>query len=218
MSLLVVLLGVIGGLLSVSAFRNPRQVEWSRVFPRSKKATLSAQMWPDVVDDVTSAIRAGLSLPQAVSELAHSSTPDIAREFSVVSQKYAASGNFVESLALLNHSSSDAIAQKFVAALTIAYNVGGSDLGVMLRTLSEVIRDDVKLRGEVLARQSWTINGARMAVAAPWVTVLLLSTRSDAASVYSSATGIRMLIGCAFVTTFAYAAMLRMGRLPQGGF
>jgi tight adherence protein B len=213
----LVSLGVACGiLLVVSAFLSPQLFSLKLPKRRINKVAIPAEVWPDAVDDVASAIRAGLSLPQAVCELSNSSASEISKEFGIVASEYLATGNFVQALKGLRQRQPDLIVEKFVNALTIAYEVGGNDLGVMLRTLAEVIREDVKLRGEVHARQSWTVNGARLAVAAPWVTVLLLSSRADAAQVYQSAAGIRILGLCAAVSVVAYSVMQRIARLPEG--
>jgi tight adherence protein B len=93
--------------------------------------------------------------------------------------------------------------------------VGGADLGVLLRTLSEVMREGLVTRGEILTRQGWTVSAARLAVAAPWATALVLSTRASTASVYTSPGGIRMLAICAVVSLGAYFAMMYIAKLPQ---
>jgi tight adherence protein B len=77
------------------------------------------------------------------------------------------------------------------------------------------MREELVLRGEIVARQSWTVNGAKLAVAAPWVTALVLSTRDTAANVYMSASGIRMLAACAVISVFAYLAMMKLAELPK---
>jgi tight adherence protein B len=76
------------------------------------------------------------------------------------------------------------------------------------------MREELVLRGEIVARQSWTVNGAKLAVAAPWVTALVLSTRDTAANVYTSASGIRMLGICAMISVLAYVAMMKIAELP----
>ena len=59
----------------------------------------------------------------------------------------------------------------------------------MLRTLSAMVRDDARTRGEIAARQSWTVSAARLAVAAPWLTLVLLCTRTEAAHAYATPAG-----------------------------
>ena len=174
-----------------------------------------ANIWADVVDDLASAIRAGLSLPQAMVLLAESGPEIVRSSFKHAMNRYQITGDFTGSLKILSDQAQDPIADKFVSALQIAYEVGGTDLGSLLRTLSEVIRDENKLRGEIDARQSWTINGAKLAIAAPWLTVLILSTRQSALSVYLSPQGIRLLIACAFFSVLAYMCMLKIGQLPK---
>jgi tight adherence protein B len=128
--------------------------------------------------------------------------------------RYELTGDFVGALKILRNTLQDPIVDKFTSALQIAYEVGGTDLGLLLRNLSEVIREDNKVRGEISARQSWTINGARLAIAAPWLTVLILSTRQSAAAIYLSSQGIRLLLFCAILSFFAYFLMTRLGQLP----
>ena len=188
------------GLLTVPRFRMARRIH--------------QDVWPDVVDNLASAIRAGLSLPQAIAEIATSGPELVRPAFKQCALHYQQTGNFNESLYMLREEFSDAATDKICTALHIAYEVGGADLGLVLRSLSEVLREDARVRSEIAARQSWTVNGAKLAVAAPWLTALILSTRSGTAAVYFSASGTRMLILCAGVSVVAYLTMMRIGRLP----
>ncbi len=208
----------IGAMLVWGAMREPIRPRGfklnlnQKVF--TKRGELSPDVWPDVVDDLASAIRAGLSLPQAVIELCNSGPEQLRPTFQLCRDQYQATGDFNAGLDLIAQNLENPQADKFVASLQIAHEVGGTDLGVLLRTLSEVMREELVLRGEIVARQSWTINGAKLAVAAPWVTALVLSTRDTAADVYFSASGMRMLAICAVVSMFAYIAMMKMAELP----
>lgn len=179
-----------------------------------KRGNLPPDVWPDVVDDLASAIRAGLSLPQAVFELCNSGPEQLRPTFKICRDQYQATGDFNAGLSLIAQNLENPQADKFVASLQVAHEIGGTDLGVLLRTLSEVMREELVLRGEIVARQSWTINGAKLAVAAPWVTAVVLSTRDTAANVYFSSGGIRMLAICAVISVFAYIAMMKIAELP----
>ena len=210
-------LGVaLGVMLIVAAHSStPIHIRWPN-FARLKVARhMDHDAWPDVVDNLTSAIRAGLSLPQAVAEIAATGPQQVQPVFAKCALHYQQTGNFSEALLALRHECADSSTDKICSALQIAYEVGGADLGLVLRSLSEVLREDARVRSEIRARQSWTVNGAKLAVAAPWLTVLVLSTRSGTAAIYLSASGIRMLSFCAFVSVVAYLTMMRMGRLPN---
>ena len=219
MGLIVGLLSAIGIVLTWGAIREPMRLRTFKIHGRRKLQMKSkkvpADLWPDVVDDLASAIRAGLSLPKAVIELCNSGPEQLRPAFQMCRDQYQATGDFNAGLNLIAQNLEEPQADKFVASLQIAHEVGGADLGVLLRTLSEVMREELVLRGEIVARQSWTVNGAKLAVAAPWVTALVLSTRDTAANVYMSASGLRMLAACAVISVFAYVAMMKLAELPK---
>lgn len=206
------IISIWGAIREPMKFRKLKVIKSPNLLVKQKK--IPADVWPDVVDDLASAIRAGLSLPQAVIELCNSGPEALRTAFQFCRDQYQATGDFNAGLNLISKSLQDPQADKFVASIQIAHEVGGADLGVLLRTLSEVMREELVLRGEIIARQSWTVNGAKLAVAAPWVTALVLSTRDSAANVYLSASGMRMLAICAIVSVLAYAAMMKIAELP----
>ena len=127
---------------------------------------------------------------------------------------YRSTASFTESVDRLQDRLADPVADRVLASLRIAREVGGTDLGVVLRTLSALLREDARTRGEIEGRQSWTVSAARLAVAAPWITLAVLCTRPEAVRAYSSAAGGLVLLSAAIVTLLAYRAMLRIGRLP----
>jgi tight adherence protein B len=84
----------------------------------------------------------------------------------------------------------------------------------LLRNLSSHLRDDARTRSELMARQSWAVNGARLAVAAPWLVLLLMSFQTEVIERYSSPAGVVVLVLGATLCLVAYRTMLRIGRLP----
>lgn len=219
MGLIFGLLIGIGLLLLWSAIIEPVQID-VRVIEKlrtlfTRRKIIDAQLWPDVVDDLASAVRAGLSLPQAVAELCVTGPEVLRPAFELCRAKYQATGDFATGLALIAVELQDPHADKFVTSLQVAYEVGGADLGVLLRTLSEVMREGLITRGEIVTRQGWTVSAARLAIAAPWATALVLSTRASTASVYTSPGGLRMLAICAVVSFGAYFTMMQIAKLPQ---
>jgi tight adherence protein B len=97
----------------------------------------------------------------------------------------------------------------------MAREVGGTELGRLLRTLSAFLREDGRTRAELETRQGWTVNGARLAVAAPWAVLLLLSTQSTTLRAYDTGGGRVLLVTGAVVSFLAYRVMLRIGKLPE---
>lgn len=170
--------------------------------------------WPDAIDGLHSAVRAGLSLPEGLSALAQRGPAALRPSFVVFEREYRATGSFASALDVLQDTLRDPVADRVIAALRIAREVGGTDLGTVLRTVSALLREDARTRGEIEARQSWTVNAARLAVAAPWITLALLCTRPEAARAYASMTGAIVLLTAAALSFIAYRAMVRIGRLP----
>lgn len=171
--------------------------------------------WPQAVDDLASAVRAGMSLPEAVAALAERGPVELRPPFAAFAVDYRASGRFGDSLDALKDRLADPVADRIVEALRLTRDVGGTDLGRLLRTLSAFLREDLATRGELEARASWIVNAARLAVAAPWVVLAMLGSRSQAAAAYDTPTGVLVLVAGAGCSVVAYRLMLRLGALPE---
>ena len=173
------------------------------------------EVWPEVVDNLASGVRAGLSLPEALVQLSERGPEQLRPAFREFAEDYRASGRFSDSLSRLKDRLADPVADRLVEALRITRDVGGSDLGRLLRTLSTFLREDARTRGELEARQSWTVSAARLAVAAPWVVLGILATREGAVAPYNQPEGALVLAVGAAASLVAYRLMLRIGRLPE---
>lgn len=185
-----------------------------RARARRRRAALRG-LWPDVVDHLASAIRAGLSLPEALGQLGERGPEQLREPFAAFAEDYRVTGRFADCLDALKARLADPVADRIVESLRLTREVGGTDLGRQLRTLATFLRADERTRGELEARQSWTVNGARLAAAAPWVVLALLATRPEATAAYNTPTGVAVLVGGALSTVVAYRVMLRIGRLPE---
>ncbi|WP_346622087.1 type II secretion system F family protein [Blastococcus montanus] len=173
------------------------------------------EVWPEVVDNLASAVRAGLSLPEALSTLSTRGPEVLRPPFARFAVEYRSSGRFGAALDRLKDDLADPVGDRIVETLRVAREVGGSDLGRVLRTLSTFLREDARARAELETRQGWVVQAARLAVAAPWVVLLLLATQSTTLDAYDSALGSAILLGGGAVCLVAYRLMLRIGRLPE---
>jgi len=202
---------VIGLAFGVISARGPFALVAMRA---AKRQSSMRDVWPEAVDHLASGIRAGLSLPEALSQLGDRGPEQLREPFTAFAEDFRASGRFGDCLDALKARLADPIADRIVEALRITRDVGGTDVGRLLRTLSQFLRDDARTRGELEARQSWTVNAARLAVAAPWVVLALLSTRPENAEAYNSPSGVTILVAGGLSTVLAYRLMVRIGRLP----
>lgn len=180
-----------------------------------RRTAMLRGLWPDVVDHLRSAIRAGLSLPEALVQLGDKGPEELRVPFREFGADYRSGGNFDSALNKLKERLADPVADRIIEALRLTREVGGSDLGRLLGTLAEFLREGARTRSELEARQSWTINGARLAVAAPWIILILLASRPEAVAAYNSAAGVSVLAGGLLISALCYWVMLRIGALPE---
>jgi tight adherence protein B len=173
------------------------------------------ELWPEVVDNLTSGVRAGLSLPEALAAIGVRGPEALREPFRQFGTDYRTTGRFNESLDRLKAALADPVGDRVCESLRVAREVGGTDLGRLLSTLSSFLRDDARTRAELLARQSWGVNAARMAVAAPWLVLLLLATQRETLAAYDTPTGVAILVVGGVLTVGAYRLMIRLGRLPE---
>ena len=117
-----------------------------------------AEVWPEAVDDLTSAVRAGMSLPDAVAALAIRGPEPLRPAFEAFALDYQVSSRFGDCLDRLKERLADPVGDRVVEGLRIAREVGGGDLGRLLRNLSGYLRDDARTRSELESRQAWTVN------------------------------------------------------------
>ena len=172
------------------------------------------EVWPDAVDNLASAVRAGMSLAEAVAGLGERGPEPLRSAFQAFAHEYQVSGRFDDCLDRLKARLADPVGDRVIEGLRVAREVGGGDLGRLLRSLSGHLRDDARTRSELEARQSWAINGARLAVAAPWLVLLTMSFQREVIARYASTAGVVVLATGALLCLVAYRLMLRIGRLP----
>ncbi|MCW2759379.1 MAG: type secretion system protein [Nocardioidaceae bacterium] len=196
--------GVMGGYLPIVIVRG-------RARRRQREL---AEVWPEAVDNLASAVRAGMSLPEALAGLSQRGPEPLRAPFAGFALDYQVTGRFGECLDRLKERLADPVGDRVIEGLRVAREVGGGDLGRLLRNLSGFLRDDARTRSELEARQTWTVNGARLAVAAPWLVLLLLCFQKDVIARYASPAGVVVLVGGAAFCLVAYRLMMRIGRLP----
>ncbi len=197
--------GVIAGYVPVAVVRG-------RALRRQREL---AEVWPEAVDNLASAVRAGLSLPEALTQLGERGPVPLRPAFASFGRDYQASGRFGICLDLLKDRLADPVGDRVVEALRVARDVGGGDLGRVLRALSGFLRDDARTRSELEARQAWVVNGARLAAGAPWVVLLVLSFQPEVIARYRSPAGAVVLLVGGLACAVAYRLMVSLGRLPD---
>jgi tight adherence protein B len=182
---------------------------------RLRRSRELREVWPDAIDNLASGVRAGLSLPEAVAGLAERGPQPLRAPLARFADDYHATGRFGAALDRLKDELADPTADRVVEALRLAREVGGSELGRTLRILSAFLRDELRVRKELEARQTWVLVAARMAFVTPWVVLLLLATKPEAVAAYRGGGGALVLAVGGAMATAGYRLMLAIGRLPS---
>lgn len=203
-------LGLVAALASASL-----PISVGKLIARQRARELSAA-WPDAIDQLIASIRSGDSLPAAVATLASAGPVPLRPSMTAVTAEYKATGDFTRSVERLRELLADGVTAHVVPALVLAHRVGGRELVRLLRALATFVREDQGVRDEISARQAWTVSGARAAAAAPWLILLLFSTRPEAISAFRSPAGNALVVAGAVTTFVGYRAMVALGRLPTG--
>lgn len=204
--------GVIAGTLSLVALYLPISFIRTR---RVKRLKAFREAWPDAIATLIAAVRSGVSLPEACMSLTRRGPAELAAGFEAFAGAYRATGSFSSAVTRMREFFSDPVADRIAVALMLARDVGGSDLVRLLRALGDFVREDLRVRKEVQARWSWTITAARVAAAAPWIVLVLMASRPEAAAAYNSPAGIVVITAGAGATLLGYRLMLLAGRLPE---
>ena len=202
---LTIVAGVLGGALLPIVIRGRA----------ARRRAANRAIWPDVVDHLVSSVRAGMSLPDSLGSLAELGPASTRGAFASFDDEFRRTGNFGACLDSLKSSLADPVADRILETLRMAREVGGTDVTAVLRGLSGYLREDAALRAEVVSRQSWIRNAARLGVAAPWLLLVVLASRPETLVAYDSAAGTVLILCGVAVTLVAYRLMIGLGRLPE---
>lgn len=206
------------GLVAAAALAAPvaALAPWTAAGWRARSRLRAARaLWPEVVDHLVSGVRAGVPLADAVAALADTGPPALRAGFARFRDHRARTGTVQPALDVLKEHFADPTADRLVEVLRMAREVGGTELPAVLRDLAAHLRQDIALRAEVEARQSWVTNAGKLGLAAPWIVLALLTTRPEAAAAYATTAGSVLLVVAAVVTAVAYRVMVGIGRLPE---
>ena len=188
-----------------------------RRLARAARTADLREVWPEVVDNLASAVRAGLSLPEALRPLAIRGPEVLRRAVRPVRRglpldrpvRRRASTGSRTSLA-------DPVGDRIVESLRVAREVGGTDLGRVLRTLV-----DVPARGRPRPRRAGDapgLGGQRRAARRRRALGRPAAARhpvDDAGRLRLARPGTASCSSAAAVLLVAYRLMLRIGRLPE---
>ena len=172
--------------------------------------------WPEFIDDVATGLKAGLSLDIALLEAIPRAPKSIRKILISLGFKLQHGKSMASALGSFSEGSLDVVGKRFFTAMQLAQECGGREVIITLRLLSENIRRDLALLDELKAKQKGALNGARVAVLAPWMIILITSMQERVAAAYLSKSGLVVLLSILITSTISYLLMHRISRLEYG--
>ena len=180
---------------------------------KNSQALMTAM--PEIIDHIISGIQSGLSLNESLTSLSARGPLISQAIFHEHGRRMGSGTKFEDSVAILQDEFSLRSADQLFESLLFAKALGGTELVTLLRQLGDFTRQDLVLRHEIEAKQSWIRNSAHLSSAAPWLLLLLLSTQPSTAATYATSAGITVLFIGLMMTLTAYLWMGRLARLPE---
>jgi tight adherence protein B len=205
--------GVVGLGLAAAFVGATAPVWWrSRMRVRHERAVEGC--YPDLIEGLIAQVRSGATLMRGLARAASSAPHAVAAPAAHFWSSVQVSGDASACLDELKTQWASPTGDLLVEAVRVAHDVGGAQVIDVLRELADQVRRDRNVRREIEAKQSWVRVAARVGVAAPWVVLVLLSFRSEAAHAYNSPVGLTLIVCGLALSIVAYRLMLTLGRSP----
>ena len=170
--------------------------------------------WPEAIDSLVSALQAGISISEALTQLALHGPKVLRPSFAQIQSNLLSLGNFEQVLLKEKRRLDSAISDQVFETLIISKDFGGKDANNALRLLAEFVREDIAVAEEIRTKFGWIRNSALLATAAPWLLLILLSTQNSTVEIYSTPSGALVLSLGVVMTATAYIWMEKVGSLP----
>jgi len=180
---------------------------------KTKMQDQKMQQWTLLIDDLTSGVRAGLTISEALAQALQNCEEPLRSDFQEAILEINRSGQVSKVISILKNQITDAVGVATLKLLQVVLKTGANDLATSLSILSNSSRENHNLIQELKAKQSWVLNGARISVISPWLVLLALWTQESVRNAYQNIIGQMILILVAAVGLFGYLVMKRIGRI-----
>ena len=171
------------------------------------------RQWTLLIYDLTSGVRAGLTISEALAQALQNCEEPLRLDFQEAILEMNRSGQVSKVISILKNQITDTVGVATLKLLQVVMKTGANDLATSLSILSNSSRENHNLIQELKAKQSWVLNGARISVISPWLVLLALWTQESVRNAYQNLIGQLILILVAAVGLFGYLVMKRIGRI-----
>lgn len=183
-------------------------IPWMKSSAQERKKQKSIQdAWPEALDHINSAIKSGVPISQALANLAERGPIVLSPFFREYKSQVSTSGNLELALKNLCLSTQDPVLKRLTQTILLVRQVGGAQVGSVLRTFTTFLRNDLTAKREIEMRHGWIANTARIASCAPWLLLIFLTFQPQTRTAYNTPTGAIVVLGGSLLIVVAYLWM-----------
>lgn len=182
----------------------------------NKSTELKMNQWLVLIDEITSGVRAGLTISESLSQSLNKSEEPLRQDLIEAILEFNRSGQVSKVMKILQTQISDPVGIATLKLLAIVLKTGSNDLATSLNILSNTSRENINLIQELKAKQAWVLNGAKISIIAPWVVLLTLWTQESVRTAYQNFMGQIILLLVAVIGIVGYVVMKKIGKIDIG--
>lgn len=220
LAFMLFLAGVLIGILTRIYVLIPGFIILSLILPNLllKKRTekikeLKMQQWLYFLDNMSSATKAGFPIKESLSQALNSAEDPLKQDLYSAIIEINRSNQVSKVIPILKNDVKDEIGKNVVKIIELVHFLGASDFSKILSILSNSSREFHELITELKVKQTWVLNGAKIAIASPWVVLLALWTQENVRNSYQSINGQIVLFLVALLGVAGYLVMQKIGNL-----
>jgi tight adherence protein B len=174
-----------------------------------------SKLWPEVIESLQSAAKSGIGLIDSISEIGETGPWQIRKQFASFVQRIDSGHSFEVSLSTLKRELGQLHSDRLIELIRIVHLSGGAGYIDSLNSQAKIIRSDIATWGELESKQGWVTGTAKLALVAPWVVVLFLTSRPENVEIYNTNEGLTILLLGLTISLIAYRLIGLLGNLAK---
>jgi len=179
------------------------------------RGRLIQEEWPTVLESLESAAQSSMSLLESLRDLGESTNLLVAPDFAFACELCDRGVSLDAALEQLKPRFGLPMCDSTIETLRVVNDSGGAGYVAALRHQAKSIREDSTMFQQIAAKQGWVLGTAKVAVAAPWLIVILLASQPDNAKAYSSAAGSLLLLSGLVASIVAVRLISLIGAIDE---
>ena len=187
-------------------------VEVLRVKSLSRQRKLD-RIWPQVFDSFQSAAESGIPLDEQFSYLSQEGPQILRARFHRIASLLEAGHPLSSLLAEFRAEMANRNADLLTLMLVFGQELGDQGMSKNWERVSNDIREEQGVLGQILAKQGWVSGSAKVALVSPWLIAIALIQLEQNRVAFATPLGSIVLIFGLLLSFVAYALVNRLGRL-----